>query len=208
MVVYSMAKTESILAETTIDGLDIPDAMARMGNSAKLYLRIIHTFITKMPENLEGLTTESINADTLSDYAIKIHGAKGSCYGIGANEAGDIAKMLEMAAKAGDLDTCLRKNESFLLATRELIEKLTCLEARVKEAESNDGRTQEARPDEVRLAALLAAAQAYDIDQMTKLVEELSNVSYTSGGEVVSQIKESLAAFDYQAIIDAITAYL
>ncbi|MDR1088856.1 MAG: hypothetical protein LBL23_06275 [Coriobacteriales bacterium] len=199
--------TGQVLAKTSIAGLDIPDALARMGNNPKLYMRIIHSFVTNMPGNLNDLATGTITADTLPDYAIRIHGAKGSCYGIGANAVGDEAKALEIAAKANDLDHCLRDNDAFITHTQELIEQLQGLEARVEAAEGG-GKAQAEAPDASTLAALLTATQNFDIDQMNTLVEELLALDYARGGEVIKGIKESFDAFDYQTIEDLITAYL
>lgn len=204
----SDAETGQILANTNIPGLDIPDALGRMGNSPKLYMRIIHSYVTNMPANLEELATDKINAETLPDYAIKIHGAKGSCYGIGANVIGDKAKALEMASKAGDLDACLAGNDDFIASTLELLKALEELEATVEGAANSGGTAQSEKPDATKLAALLAATQSFDIDQMTKLVEELASVQYASGGDVVKKIKDSFEAFDYQSIEETIAAYL
>lgn len=205
----SDAAIDQILAETTIDGLDIPDALARMGNSGKIYMRIIHSFVTNMPETLNELATSNINDETLGDYAIRIHGAKGSCYGIGANKVGDIARTLEMAAKAGELETCLAVNDSFLDGTKALIKELEALEAKIEDAANSLGGKQKVdKPDTTKLAALLSATQSFDIDQMGSLVEELTSTEYAQGGEVVAKIKQSFDAFDYQAIEEAIASYL
>ena len=199
-----------VLTQTNIAGLDIPDALARMGNSGKLYMRIIHSFVTNMPGNLNDVATSTITADTLADYAIRIHGAKGSCYGIGANTVGDMAQSLEMAAKACDLETCQRDNDSFIASTNELIEKLQDLENRIEAAENSagGGKAQVNKPDPTKLAALLAATQSFDIDQMNQLVEELGSVTYEQDGDVIEKIKESFAAFDYQTIEETVAAYL
>ena len=200
---------DQILAETTIPGLDIPDALGRMGNNSKIYLRIIHSFVTNMPGNLADLATDSINKETLADYAIKIHGAKGSCYGIGANAVGDLAKALEMASKVGDLDTCLRDNNGFITSTEQLLKDLEALEARIETLESGGGgKAQSDKPDTLKLQALLAATQNFDIDEMTRLVEELTSTQYAQGGNVITKIKESFDAFDYQTIEETIAAYL
>lgn len=201
---------DQILAKTNIAGLNIPDALARMGNSAKLYMRIVHSFVVNMPKNLDDLATTTINAETLSDYAIKIHGAKGSCYGIGAQAIGDVAKSLEVAAKAGDLTTCLRDNDSFVVGVQELIKALERLEARVEAAKNGTGKggAQAEKPDTDKLAALLTATQSFDLEQMNSIIEELSNVRYEQDSEIVSKIKESFEAFDYQAIEETIFAYL
>lgn len=199
---------DQVLAQSAIAGLDINDALARMGNSGKLYMRIIHSFVINMPDNLADLATDTITADTLPDYAIRIHGAKGSCYGIGANAVGDKAKELEIAAKAGDLDHCLQHNDEFITSAEELIRSLEGLEAAVEAADDSGVATQADKPDAIKLAALLAATQSFDIDQMNQLVEELSSVQYAHDGELIEKIKESFAAFDYQTIEETIAAYL
>ena len=198
--------TARVLAEATIPGLDIPDALARMGNSPKLYMRIIDSFITNMPGNLGELATSTITAETLKDYSIRIHGAKGSCYGIGANAAGDKAKALEMASKADDLDTCLRDNDDFIACVQELIKDLEDMKAKI--ASGSDALVSVAQPDPVKLAALLSATKNFDIDQMSQLVEELSSVQYAKDGDIMAKIKQSFDAFDYQTIEETIAAYL
>jgi len=198
---------EQLLAETTIAGLDIPDAISRMGNNPKLYMRIIHSFTTNMPNNLVELATSSITADTLHDYAIRIHGAKGSCYGIGANAVGDVARDLEMAAKAGDLVTCQRDNDAFITGTQELLGKLEALEARVEELENSaGGKPQAEKPDALKLKALLAATQMFNIEEMSRLVEELSSIKYAQGDEMIAKIKTAFEAFDYQTVEETILA--
>jgi HPt (histidine-containing phosphotransfer) domain-containing protein len=197
------AVIDNVLAQTSIAGLDIPDALARMGNSGKMYLRIIHSFTTNMPKTLDELA--AVTEDTLPDYAIKVHGSKGSCYGIGATACGDLARALEMASKIGDWQTVERDNGAYLNSVRELLAELEKLEANVEAAE-NQGATKasEASPDPLKLSALLAATQSFDLDQMQKLIDELLSVSYEQGGEVVSYIKDHFDAFDYQAIEEKI----
>jgi len=200
---------DQVLAEAAIPGLDIPEALARMGNNPKLYMRIIHSFVTNMPANLDTLDTGRITADTLEDYAIKIHGAKGSCYGIGANAVGDIARDLEIAAKDGDLQTCLSDNDNFIVATQELLTKLEALEARIEELENSaGGKAQADRPDALKLRSLLTATKNFSITEMGGLVEELTSVQYLQDGDVVMKIKNAYDAFDYQTIEETITAYL
>jgi len=205
----SSTAADKVLAEAAIPGLDIPEALARMGNNPKLYMRIIHSFVTNMPANLESLATSTITGDTLNDYAIKIHGAKGSCYGIGANAVGDIARDLEIAAKNGDLATCQRDNDNFILATQELLKELRALEARIEELENSaGGKNQAEKPDAQKLRALLAATQSFSITELGRLVEELTSMQYLQGSEAIMKIKTAFEAFDYQTIEETIAEYL
>ena len=200
------AVADKILADTQIPGLDIAEAMGRLGNSSKLYMRIIHSFVTNMPHHLDELNAPS--AETLGDYAIKVHGVKGSCYGIGANRCGNAAKGLEIAAKAGDLCKVLRDNGAFLVEARALLVELEKLEATVTAAEvAATSASLADSPDPVILQALLEATQDFDIEQMQKLIDELDSVSYR-GSDLVAFIKERFGEFDYQAIEDRINAIL
>jgi HPt (histidine-containing phosphotransfer) domain-containing protein len=197
--------TERVLTQTTIEGLDILEALGRMGNSSKMYLRIIHSFITNMPKTLNELA--AVTPETLPAYAILVHGAKGSCYGIGANLCGDLAKNLEMASKAGDWDTVQRDNDGFLASVRSLLVALEQLEAAVEAAEQDEAVVITAlRPDPLKLSALLAATQDFDLEQMQELLDELTAVTYEQGGDVTAALKESFAIFDYQAIEETIIA--
>ncbi|MCL2807997.1 MAG: hypothetical protein FWD27_07590 [Coriobacteriia bacterium] len=200
---------DQVLAETHISGLDIPGAVLRMGNNPKLYMRIIHSFVANMPGNLVDLATGSITMEALEHYGIKIHGAKGSCYGIGATAVGDLAKELEIAAKHGDIEYCMSNNEGFITSTLELIEELKALEERVEALETGaTGKPQADKPDAAKLKSLLTATQEFNINAINELVEELNNTLYAQGGEVIAKIKEASDAYDYQTIEETITAFL
>jgi signal transduction histidine kinase/CheY-like chemotaxis protein len=90
------------LADRQIEGLDIKDALRRFGGKESIYITILRSFKTNMPAMLERL--KDCDADGLHDYAINVHGIKGSCRNIGAKALGDEAEALETAAKAGDSD--------------------------------------------------------------------------------------------------------
>ncbi|MCL2529805.1 MAG: hypothetical protein FWE41_05685 [Coriobacteriia bacterium] len=205
----SSTAADQVLAEAAIPGLDIPEALARMGNNPKLYMRIIRSFVANMPANLESLATSTISGETLEAYSIKIHGAKGSCYGIGANAVGDIARDLEIAAKNGDLASCQRDNDTFILATQELLKELIALEEKIEELENSaGGKVQADKPDAQKLKALLYATQSFSITEMSNLVEELTSTQYLQGSEAIMKIKTAFEAFDYQTIEETITEYL
>ncbi|MDR2035200.1 MAG: hypothetical protein LBP91_00780 [Coriobacteriales bacterium] len=205
----SDAVINRILAETAIPGMDIPEALSRMGNNPKLYMRIIHSFTTNMPSNLAEIATSGLTAATLTDYGIRVHGAKGSCYGIGANAVGDFAKRLEMAAKSEDLQTCLRSNDDFIAETRRLIVQLEALEAKVTALENpQEDKPQAIRPDLRKLDKLLSATQRFDIDEMGRLIDELTSKEYVQDGDMVQKIKSGFEAYDYQYIEEILIAYL
>jgi HPt (histidine-containing phosphotransfer) domain-containing protein len=196
------AEIDHALRTADISGLDVIEGLGRFNNSATLYVRVLRSFIDNMPELLDELAT--VSEETLADYAIKVHGSKGSCYGISANACGDAAKALEMASKAGDLATVLRDNGAYILSVRELIAALSKLVLQIDEitAESAQAQTKLAAPDTMKLRKLLIAAQGYDIGTMQEIVDDLSSHEYEQGGELIVELKSQMAAFAYDRIVE------
>ena len=220
-----MSDIDTILSRTSIEGLDINDALSRVNHSGKIYLRIVHSFSQNMPKMLDDLAT--VSKETLPDYAIRVHGVKGSCYGIGAVACGDAAFALEKASKAGDWATVERDNGTFIALVKKLITDLEALEARVEAspapasgtAADNDsfdgeglaaagsgsscgeGLASEAQPDAAKLAALLEATKNYDLKLMRSIIEDLESSTCSQGSELVTWLREQLNNFAYDKII-------
>ena len=74
-------------------------------------LRSYHLHTQDMLEKLKKLGTPEIS---LNEYAVIVHGIKGSSYGISANCAGREAEKLETAAKAGDFEEVKKRNGAFI----------------------------------------------------------------------------------------------
>jgi HPt (histidine-containing phosphotransfer) domain-containing protein len=202
------AQILAILDNADIEGLDINDALGRLNNNAGIFMRIIRSFIQNMPAMLSELTAPT--AAGLPDYSIKVHGAKGSLYGIGAVLAGDAAKDLEMASKAGDIDAVLAGNDAFIAAVEALIAKLVLLKERVEalDSEQTDNKNAAAAPDKELLRALLAATRNYDIDEMQLIIDSLAAKSYAQENDDIRFIKEKFESFDYDKIEQRLTAML
>jgi HPt (histidine-containing phosphotransfer) domain-containing protein len=194
------ATIKAVLDHTDIDGLDIADALSRLNNSAAIFMRIIRSFTLNTPTILADLANPT--AENLPDYAIKVHGCKGSLYGIGAQKAGDAAKALEMASKAGDLATVQRDNDAFIALVELLLERLRGLEAEVQVATATPETvaTTAAAPDRAVLTRLLQATREYDMETMSQLIDQLSAQNYASGGSDIVYFKEQFEAFAYDRI--------
>ena len=197
-----MSDINAILASTSISGLDISEALSRINHSGKIYMRIIHSFIQNMPQMLDDLST--VTDETLANYSIKVHGVKGSCYGIGATLCGDAAFVLEKASKVGDLEAVLRDNGSFIELTRALVRDLEELEAHVESMQA-PAASSAARPDPRKLARLLEATRYYNVEMMHKIIEELEGQSYVSGGEIVPWLRKQFDSFAYDKIIERLS---
>jgi HPt (histidine-containing phosphotransfer) domain-containing protein len=87
-----------------------------------LYVSILSSFVGKTPGVLNSL--RKVSQATLADYTNNIHGLKGACANICAEEARKTAQKLEMTAKSGDLPGVLAENEAFLKYMEELLVQL------------------------------------------------------------------------------------
>jgi HPt (histidine-containing phosphotransfer) domain-containing protein len=207
------AAVMAVLERTDIAGLDINDALGRLNGSGSIFMRIIRSFVTNAPQLLTDLAEPTEQG--LPDYAIKVHGLKGSLYGIGANAAGDAAKTLELASKAGDMAIVLRDNAGFIAQVNTLIKRLIELDAQVAAAldaaaGAGAGAPNAAAdaPSKESLAKLLEATRCYDLDAMQEIIESLSSCTYASGGEDIAYIKEQFEAFAYDKVEERLEAII
>ncbi|MDR1485412.1 MAG: response regulator [Planctomycetaceae bacterium] len=102
-----------------VRGLDIQSGLNRIGGNMEIYKEILKIYVESTPAILDVLRVPTL--EKLKDYAIAIHGIKGSSLNIGADKIGKLAAELESAAKAGNLETVLSKNRNFIALTEKLI---------------------------------------------------------------------------------------
>jgi hypothetical protein len=114
-----------------IPGVDTKKGLALYDDDEDFYLIALRSWVKNTPAVLEKL--RSVTPESLPDYVINVHGVKGTCAHIGAEELKEKASGLEIMAKAGDLDGILKINESFL-------EDADALHKEIKNwLENNDG---------------------------------------------------------------------
>jgi len=109
-----------------IEGIDMAAGIARYGNNKPLFLKLLHAFAKTTPALVDKLRNPA--AAELDAYIVNVHGLKGGCYGVAANEIGKMAEALEHAGKAGDFETIQRDNPALLAAAEKLFAALQCLE--------------------------------------------------------------------------------
>ncbi|MDR1184675.1 MAG: Hpt domain-containing protein [Coriobacteriales bacterium] len=198
----------NILNATPIEGVDYADGLSRFGNKAAIYLRIVKSFIKNTPDSLEDLI--AVTPETLSDYAVRIHGLKGSCYGISAMKIGDEAKALEMASKASDWATVERDNPTVIAHVRELIAQLQDVVDKVEQSEdaNTDQRPLVDAPDRELVHSLLEATRSFDVIAMEQIIKDMDALRYQSDPQLVNNLREQLTNFRYDLIEDKATELL
>ncbi|MDR2491949.1 MAG: hypothetical protein LBD25_00570 [Coriobacteriales bacterium] len=190
-----MDKLDLILGETRIEGLDIAQALGHLNHSAKIYLRVIRTFNKAMPALLDELA--GVTEHTLAAYAVQVHGAKGSCYGIGAQVCGDAAHALEVAAKEGDWDTVAHDGPLFVAQASQLLEQLRELEAR---AEGGSAVAEAGADAEAGARAEAGAAAEAGARAGAAVTAEVAAPAGTLDSAALAAVLEAARACDYQSL--------
>ena len=106
-----------------IGGIDFEGGISRMGGREAVYIRVLSSFAAGMPALLNKIRT--FDPTKLEEYRTNVHGIKGASYGVFANEIGMQAEALEMAAKAGDIETILARNDRFILNMEKLLGEIS-----------------------------------------------------------------------------------
>jgi HPt (histidine-containing phosphotransfer) domain-containing protein len=110
------------ISDIVIPGVDAEAGSFLYGGEMDIYLSVLRSFASSIPAAIEKLRT--VSAETLSQYATVVHGLKGSCASIGAEEVRKKAYSQEIKSKAGELDGVLADNEALLKETEQLVKDI------------------------------------------------------------------------------------
>jgi signal transduction histidine kinase/CheY-like chemotaxis protein len=161
-----------------------------------IYLGILRSYSIHTPELLEKL--RSLSPETLGNYAVTVHGIKGSSYGICADGIGKEAEKLEHAAKAGDYEKVAAENKAFI----ERLEKFVAnLSARL-DSKKGPEKPPASAPDRSLLEKILEASRHFKPRVMEEALAELEKYRYESGGELVSWLRDQVDNLEYDAVQD------
>ncbi|MDR0998760.1 MAG: response regulator [Treponema sp.] len=186
------------LLEHPVEGIDVPAALGRYGNSGAAYLPILKSFVIHIPRLLEQL--ERCRESSLGDYAIAVHGLKGTSDAIGAGAVAALARELEAASKGGDAEFVGGHHAGLVRETLGLTERLAGVLAGW-EAELSQGEKELRRePEGELLRRLFDAAGAFDSGAIEEILEHLERYRYETGEELVRHLREQAEAFDYEAM--------
>ena len=105
-----------------IDGVNKEKALAQFGNNEETYFIVLQSFVVNTPSLLSKIRT--CTESQLKDYALLVHGIKGTCYGICADVVGAQAETLEVAARRGDFQHVSEHNTAFIEAAEDLIGRI------------------------------------------------------------------------------------
>jgi HPt (histidine-containing phosphotransfer) domain-containing protein len=194
-------------AQAGLEGMDPAAGAALFAGNVKLYLKVLGTFAGSIGGHIDKLN-DLCTEETIADYAIEVHGVKGSCYGVGATREGDMAKELEFAAKAGDFAKVSSGNGPLTAEIAALAEKFRAVQAIAEGADGGDGRAKKAAPEKAVLLKMLEASRGCDADGLQAALRELEAYDYEAGGDLVRWLGGQVTAFGYDEIRTRLEAEL
>ncbi|GHS92816.1 hypothetical protein AGMMS50276_01600 [Synergistales bacterium] len=179
----------------SVDGIDMAFGIQRYGGGGT-YLKILESYATHTPALLSKM--KGLTKDSLSQYAINVHGLKGSSNGIGALLVAERAEVLELAAKAGDFKTVAGENDTFISSVESLLESLNAMLKKASRSASK--RESRLAPDRLLLSNLMEATKRFKTAAMDEIISELCRYDYETDGELVDWLKEQLDNLEYNDI--------
>lgn len=176
----------AVLVFDTLDGsgLNWEAGLARFSGNEESYLDVLTAYVTYTPGMLDDL--ERWSEERLDEYAITVHGIKGSSRTIGAEALGSQAEALEFAAKEGNVAFIRETEEGFLAETRDLIAKIA---ACISLARGGAAKPAKDKPDRDLLKELAEACRQADIDLIDEAMESLEGFEYREQGELVTWLR-------------------
>jgi len=187
-------------ALSKVEGLNVGKGCERFGGKMEIYLQILHSFTVNARPLVESI--KGVSRDTLAEYAITVHGLKGSCWGICAEPAGDQAEALEDAAKAGNFDFAIANNQLFIETMFTLIADI---KVALRKNISPQDKPRKDKPDREALSKILAACKNYNITEANVSLKELEQFEYESDGELVSWLRENTEQMNCFEIVERLT---
>ncbi len=160
-----------------VDGLDWRYAASHFDSKEDM-LNIVRFFLSALiydAEELNGYYTELENEEMLKNYRTKVHSMKSSAAIIGIVPLAGMAKVLENAARDGDVTTIRQLHSVFIQNWLEYKENLKPF---AKEQTGNKKATD--FPNEINaiLQEMKAAAEDMDIDGMDEGVKKLEEYQF------------------------------
>ena len=185
------------LAGKAVDGLDMEKGVARYGGDEDAYLQVLRKFAAGSRSLLETLKNfdAAADAEAILAYKIAVHGLKGACFEVFAEDVGASAKELEEAAKTADADYIISHNPPLLAEAGRLLDDIDAMFAGM---EDENPRPQKEKPDPAVLASLRDACTLYSMDGVDAAMRLLEANEYTADEGLVKwlRVKVDMMAFD------------
>jgi len=200
--VISNKKSNSVLSDKKIEGLDLAKGLDRYENNEQIYLKVLRSYSSCVSSMLSAI--ENVSIESLDQYKIKVHGIKGTSLDIFAEQVGKNAQELEEAAKSGGIDFINEHNKAFLETAWKLINDIESMLAKI---DAENPKPKKGKPDDELLLELLHACKEYEINRADKAIAEIENYSYDADEGLAEWLRENIDKMNFKQITEKL-AYL
>jgi signal transduction histidine kinase/CheY-like chemotaxis protein len=195
------SKEENIMGKICIRellediGINVETCLPRFNGDWETILEVLSSFAISTLELLGELRV--VRTDHLRDYSILLHGLKGSCRGICADNLGNFAEELEHAANAKDMGFIEMNGGNFIVEVEIFIERLLiALDAIDRE----NPKPHRAAPDAALLEKLSEYCCSFNMDGIDGVMAELDSYSYEKESEVIPWLRQRIERMEFSEI--------
>ena len=185
-----------------ISGVDVQKGLDMFAGNIDTYISVLRSYAQNTPAISEKL--RAVTAENLFQYAIDVHGLKGSSASIGAEDIKERGLDLETKAKAGDLQGVLELNDVFLRDVQIIVENIKAW----LNLHDKAGKPRLNTPNPVVLEKLRQSLIDCDMNSIDDIMDELESFDYDTDAELIPWLKEKITESDYDDAAKKITDIL
>ena len=195
---YPVKNGEALLDGITIEDVNIDRGLELFSGDEEEFIKILRSYsVNTRP--LLGNIKKYLESENLADYAVTVHGIKGSSFGIGAIRAGEDAQRLERIAKAGRSDEVLVEHDTFVKYMENF---LNSIDDTLEIIKAKNKKPIAAAPDPALLRELRSACMEYDMGKVDKIMAALESFEYAKGAHIVNWLHEQVNEMSFSEISD------
>jgi len=185
-----------------IPGVDTDKGLSYYGDELDIYLPLLRSYVLNTPSSLEKLRTA--RPETLSEYAVVVHGIKGTSASIGAETTMEAAFNLEKLAKAGDFNGVMANNELFINNTEMLVINV---KKWLDEYDAKNKKPLLTAPNPETLERLKEGCENFNMKDIDKAMTELESANYEQDAGLVAWLIEKIYVSEFSEIAEKISNY-
>jgi HPt (histidine-containing phosphotransfer) domain-containing protein len=185
-----------------ISGVDTEKGLSYYGDEFDIYLPLLRSYVLNTPPSIEKL--RAVTPETLSEYAIVVHGIKGTSASIGADTTMEAAFNLEKLARAGDFSRVMANNELFIKNTEILV---ASAKKWLDEYDANNKKPLLTAPNPEALERLKEGCRNFSMKDIDKAMSELESADYEQDADLVAWLSEKIYASAFSEIAEKISNY-
>lgn len=188
-----------------IEGIDLDAGIAAAGGE-EVYLTVCKNFHDTAESRREMIKNYYVSGD-IENYTIQVHALKSTARLLGANEFSEKALELELAGKAGDIETIEKGHDHIMTEYERYYKEFHKIYA--PEGEDDDRPLIEEEDLKGALSDMSEVLEAFDYDTAKDIFDSLSDYKMPDDFKpFYDRIRERMAEVDRDGILSAISEFL